>query len=185
MGLVFDWIVDFSILCLYSLYLFLLSLIFFFFLLTFCLNLSGRDKQMFARHSISCPATLLFFQCNFSFYYFFSFNIFLLWKVFYRPFYIIYENMYIYNILNYVFLRILVYKGWGRKLFWNGRQVLNKFRQYKRILFNKNCIFNPMEALNFFSKVIIKNLYSQWLKLVTRSQCISHLIYIWMMKSGI
>jgi hypothetical protein len=53
-GSVFDWIVDFSILCLYSLYLFLLSLIcfflfffFFFFLLTFCLNLSGRDKHLF------------------------------------------------------------------------------------------------------------------------------------------
>jgi hypothetical protein len=44
MGAVFDWIVDFSVLCLYSLYLFLLILICFcvlFFLLTFRLNLSG------------------------------------------------------------------------------------------------------------------------------------------------
>jgi hypothetical protein len=76
-GSVFDWIMVFSVLCLYSLCLSLLSLIcfrfflffflFFFFLLTFCLNLSGRDKEMFARHTISCPATLLFFQCKFVF----------------------------------------------------------------------------------------------------------------------
>ena len=76
MGSVFDWIVDFSVLCLYSLYLFLLILIcfrFFFYLLS--MNLSGRDKHLY--YQLSRQFTLFPMQIFF-FYYFFSFNIYLL-----------------------------------------------------------------------------------------------------------
>jgi hypothetical protein len=68
MGSVFDWIVDFSILCLYSLYHSLLSLICFFFFLTY---FSPKFEWVcLSRHTISCPATLLFFQCKFVFFIF-------------------------------------------------------------------------------------------------------------------
>ena len=42
-----------------------------------------------------------------------------------------------YNVLNYVFLRTLVYKDRVQKLFWDKLKVLSKSRRYKRILINK------------------------------------------------
>ena len=42
-----------------------------------------------------------------------------------------------YNVLNYVFLRTLVYKDGARKLFWGRLKVLSKSQWYKRILFNR------------------------------------------------
>jgi hypothetical protein len=46
-----------------------------------------------------------------------------------------------YNVLNYVFLRTLVYRGKARKLFWGGLKVLSKNRRYKIILFNKDRVW--------------------------------------------
>ena len=39
-----------------------------------------------------------------------------------------------YNVLNYVFLRTLVYRGEAQKLFWGKLEVLSKSRRYKIIL---------------------------------------------------
>jgi hypothetical protein len=46
-----------------------------------------------------------------------------------------------YNVLNYIFLRTLVYRGRARKLFWGGLKVLSKNRWYKIILFNKDRVW--------------------------------------------
>ena len=56
-----------------------------------------------------------------------------------------------YNVLNYVFLRTLVYRGGAQKLFWDKLEVLSKPQWYKRILVNKKWgIYFIVSSTNFF-----------------------------------